>query len=126
MADTGQVTNTEKCLLGLTAVFLCALLTLYLRDTSTGGEAVQIRTERTVPQEELVPEYEPLDLNSATAGELTALPGIGPELAARIVAYREENGPFSAAEEILNVSGIGEIKFQGLEGRLPVDGEESK
>lgn len=87
---------------------------------------MQIRTERTVPQEELVPEYEPLDLNSATAGELTALPGIGPELAARIVAYREENGPFSAAEEILNVSGIGEIKFQGLEGRITVDGEESK
>ena len=50
----------------------------------------------------------PLHLNQASAAELDAVPGIGPTLAARIVAYRQANGPFTAVEDLLNVSGIGE------------------
>jgi len=48
-----------------------------------------------------------LNLNRATAKELEALPGIGPALAARIVAYREEHGPFAALDDLLRVPGIG-------------------
>jgi len=48
----------------------------------------------------------PLDLNTATAGDLDALPGIGPALAQRIVAYRQKNGPFKKVEDLSNVSGI--------------------
>ncbi|MGQ9553875.1 MAG: helix-hairpin-helix domain-containing protein [Anaerolineae bacterium] len=48
-----------------------------------------------------------ININSASAQELEALPGIGPALAARIVAYRQEQGPFSTIEELGNVSGIG-------------------
>ena len=48
-----------------------------------------------------------IDLNSATAGELMALDGIGETLAKRIVDYREANGPFSSVEELLDVRGIG-------------------
>ena len=65
----------------------------------------------------------PLDLNAATAEELTALPGIGEELARRIVKYRTENGPFEKIEEIMEVSGIGEAKLAGLEGRVTVNEE---
>ena len=54
------------------------------------------------------------DINGADAEKLACLPGIGEELAARIIAYRRENGGFSAIEEILNVPGIGEGKFAAI------------
>ncbi|UKJ65823.1 helix-hairpin-helix domain-containing protein [Cellulosimicrobium cellulans] len=48
-----------------------------------------------------------VDLNAADAAALDALPGIGPVLAERIVAWREENGPFTTVDELGEVSGIG-------------------
>lgn len=54
----------------------------------------------------------PIDLNTAGAEELTALPGIGPVLAERILAYRRDNGPFQSVEGLLNVSGIGEKRLE--------------
>jgi competence protein ComEA len=53
-----------------------------------------------------------IDINYASAEELEALPGIGPTLAMRIVEYREQNGPFQAIEDIINVSGIGPATFE--------------
>ncbi|MEK7330565.1 MAG: helix-hairpin-helix domain-containing protein [Candidatus Eisenbacteria bacterium] len=48
-----------------------------------------------------------LDLNRASAEELDTLPGIGPVLAARIIAHRQRHGPFGSPEELLAVRGIG-------------------
>ena len=48
-----------------------------------------------------------VSLNAATAAELERLPGIGPALAARIVAYRQAHGPFASVEELRHVAGIG-------------------
>jgi competence protein ComEA len=56
----------------------------------------------------------PLRLNQATAEDLEALPGVGPVLAERIVAYREEHGPFRTLEDLLDVPGIGESKLASL------------
>ena len=58
---------------------------------------------------------------TAAAEELTALPGIGEELARRIVEYREEHGPFETKEEIMQVSGIGEGKFADMKERITVE-----
>lgn len=55
-----------------------------------------------------------LDLNSADEAALDALPGIGPVLAARIVAWRTEHGRFSSVEELAEVSGIGPALLDGL------------
>lgn len=52
-------------------------------------------------------EEDKINLNTASAEELTSLPGIGEVLAARIVAYREEHGPFQTLDDIMQVSGIG-------------------
>ena len=50
----------------------------------------------------------PLDINRATVSGLTAIPGIGKVTAARIVAWREQNGPFRRVEDLMKVKGIGE------------------
>lgn len=55
-----------------------------------------------------------LDLNRATAEELTALKGIGPVLAGNIVEYRTRNGRFRAVEDLLQIKGIGEKKLEGF------------
>ena len=54
-----------------------------------------------------------LNLNAASAAELETLPGIGPVLAGRIVAEREQ-APFVSVEELIRVSGIGEKKLEAL------------
>ena len=58
--------------------------------------------------------YDIVNINTATQTELESLPGIGPSLALKIINYRKENGKFSSVEEIKNVSGIGERKFEEL------------
>lgn len=55
-----------------------------------------------------------VDLNRATTSELETLPGVGPVLAGRIVAWREEHGPFVEVGQLREVSGIGERSFQTL------------
>lgn len=55
-----------------------------------------------------------VNINTASAGELDTLPGIGPSLAGRIVAYRNEHGPFADVKDLVKVSGIGEARLQDL------------
>jgi competence protein ComEA len=56
----------------------------------------------------------PINLNKATAEQLQQLPHIGPVLAERIVLYRREHGRFTRLEDLLNVPGIGEKKFEQI------------
>ena len=62
----------------------------------------------------------PLDLNTAGVGELDALPGIGPVLAQRIVDWRAEHGRFASVEQLREVTGIGESKYEDLRKRVTV------
>ncbi len=55
-----------------------------------------------------------LDINTATVAQLDALPGISPTVAQNIVNYRNENGPFSTIEDIMNVPGIGPATFDTI------------
>ncbi|MBV9213129.1 MAG: helix-hairpin-helix domain-containing protein [Actinobacteria bacterium] len=56
----------------------------------------------------------PVSLSSATAAQLEALDGIGPTLAQRIVAYRQAHGGFRSIDELRQVQGIGEKRFEML------------
>ena len=58
----------------------------------------------------------PLDLNSANAEELDALPGIGPATAQKIIDYRQAHGPFRSLDELEGVPGIGPSKVEQLKG----------
>ena len=55
-----------------------------------------------------------ISLSSASATQLEELPGVGPVTAARIIAHREENGPFRAVEELAAVSGIGQARIEAI------------
>ena len=78
---------------------------------SSGGDAVG-----SVPS----PLPSLVNINSATAEELDSLPGVGPSTAAAIVEDRDANGPFSSAEDLMRVSGIGEKKFAKLRDHICV------
>lgn len=61
-----------------------------------------------------------VDLNRATVAELQSLPGIGPVIAARIVAHRDDNGPFASVEDLLDVPGIGETRLAELRSTVRI------
>lgn len=63
-----------------------------------------------------------IDINTAGESLLISLPGIGQELAGRIVNYRTDNGPFESIDELLQIEGIGEKKLQQLESYIKVGG----
>ena len=62
-----------------------------------------------------------VDLNTATAAELDTLPRIGPTYAQRIIAYRQEHGPFTDPAQLMEIKGIGQATYDGLRDLITVD-----
>lgn len=62
----------------------------------------------------------PINLNTATASQLTSLPGIGAKTAERIIEYREKSGGFKKIEELMNVRGVGEKSFLKIKDLITV------
>ncbi len=60
-------------------------------------------------------------INQATAEQFQVLPGVGPALSERIVAYREAQGPFKNVDQLAEVKGIGERKLEKFRAFLVVD-----
>ena len=61
-----------------------------------------------------------ININKATQADLEKLSGVGASLAEKIVDYRNKNGKFSSIEDIKNVSGIGESKFNSIRDSICV------
>ena len=95
-----KLSKTETFLLALTALFLVTAV------------SVRLLTPRAAASEET--EENRVNINTASASELDALPGIGPVLAQRIIDRRTEQGPFTSVEELLEVDGIGQATLDGL------------
>lgn len=86
-------------------VFACGI---FIGRNYTGGKLLFSRplsVPATVPA---APEPEELiDLNTATSSQLQSIPGIGPVIAGRIIAYREAHGPFTSLSQLCDVEGVG-------------------
>lgn len=87
--------------------------------TSDGGKNVieeMERTEKSTRNEQI----SIININKATQTELEMLPGIGPSTALKIITYRDENGDFSNIEDIKNVNGIGDNKYNSIKDLISV------
>ena len=134
-AAGGDITLTRLiCLLGAVlcaAVLACVTFSrplsdigfsrLFSRLFSPSGVSVTYR-----PITQTASEPSLVNINSAGIDELTTLPGIGESTAEAIIKYRNEIGFFKSVDELLEVSGIGEKKLAGLEGRVRVEREETE
>ena len=66
-------------------------------------------------------EMKKININKASAGELTTLKRVGPKISKRIVEYRENYGPFVIPEDIMKVKGIGPKTFKLNKDRITVE-----
>src|SRR4030088_50915 len=87
---------------------LCALPATAAQSKSTARVAAKAASTAVV------------NLNTASATDLEGLPGIGAKTAARIVEYRQKNGPLKKIEELMNVPGVGEKNFLKLKPQITV------
>ena len=81
--------------------------------TLDGGKGVILEEEEGFPSKVV-------NINQATQTELETLTGIGPSTAMKIIKYREKNGKFRKIEDIKNVPGIGESKFENIKNDIGV------
>ena len=82
------------------------------------SEDNQVPSNLLSPPEESPFEY--ININTADQATLETLSGIGPVTAQKIIAFREENGPFTSIEEIQKVSGIGPVTFEKIKDFITV------
>ncbi len=61
-----------------------------------------------------------VNINDASPEELDKLPGVGPSTAQKIIDYREQNGPFQAPEDLMNIPGISDKKFAEMKDKVTV------
>lgn len=84
------------------------------RPVDDGEQIIVSNTLGEVPSGSVVK----ININRATAAEFDALPRIGPTIAERIVAFRDDNGPFGSVDELGNVPGIGDTTLAGIRDLL--------
>lgn len=89
-------------------------------DANINNSASNASSEKSSSNKESAFKISVVNINTATQTELETLPGIGPSLALKILNYRKENGKFSRIEDIKNVSGIGDAKFNSLKDKITV------
>jgi len=107
-------------LLGL-GLFCALVVMMVLEQTAKPSPLALPLQPVSAPEATVQPPVEgKLNLNTATREELMTLPGIGPQRAAAILRYREENGAFTAPEDLLQIGGISRETLADLESRVCV------
>ena len=88
--------------------------------SSSGGVSSKEDTNSTQGSSSTSTSNEKVNINTATQEELDTLPGIGPSIASKIIDYREQNGKFNSIEEIKEVSGIGDAKYEKIKDSITI------
>ena len=119
--------NTGAVLLLLCFLFFAFLGGFFLgRNVNTSEVQLSRQPDETTAAESTPPPATTevtgkLCLNTATAQQLESLPGIGPVLAQRIIAFRNANGPFTSLEQLMLVDDIGEKRFADIKDYLTLE-----
>ena len=117
MAQKGKLAKTEIFCLILTALF-CLLAAGTFLHGAAGRGGVTVTAWK---NEDISPSLpQKININTADEAALQTLPGIGPVLARRIVEWRESNGDFVIAEDLLAVEGIGLTKLDEIRDYITV------
>lgn len=114
--------NAKFALIGLTAVFLCLLVGMFVGRYTTGSYIPLIPRQDTIPMDSLDNQDNKININTASVSELQRLPGIGDVLAQRIIHYRDKNGPFVSIDDLNNVEGIGDKTLGDIQPYITVGG----
>jgi len=105
----------RTCNKGLLSVFCCTVVVCIVASLIVAMPRVSYARSGEKP-----PAQEMININTATKDELLLLNRVGPSIADRIIAYREEHGPFQKTEDVLNVKGIGEKFWEANKNRITV------
>lgn len=97
-----------------TAFRLALVSMLGIVGAVSAGQVSKAQSSKAPAKVAKVKEELRVDVNHADQSELAKLPGIGQQVAKRIIAYRTDNGPFQKTEELMNVRGIGEKTYLRL------------
>ena len=111
--------KAKWALLAVTAGFICVLMGMFVGRNAKGAyylfpELPQNSIAEETTAHSTSGEKGKLNINTATAQELTMLPGLGEVLAQRIVDYRDTNGPYSSIDDLLNVEDIGPVRLEKI------------
>lgn len=106
-----KLQSNSKAMSVLTAVLVVFTLV---------NAATVFAAPKTEAKQEVAPANVNVNVNTASAEELQTVRGIGPSLAERIVEYRNQNGKFQKVEDLVNIRGIGEAKFQKIKTQVSV------
>lgn len=132
--EMGRFGRTELTLLGLTGACILLVTGYFFGQHSLAQPYyvnVQYQLTEEVPvqgdvvgddgyPQSLLP-GELICINTASVKELTRLPGIGEKRAQAVVQWREDNGPFTDIQQLMQVYGIGESIFQGLQDYVTLE-----
>ena len=102
-----------------TGLFSCAVLMLVAASFFTAASASEPKPARAVLQAN-AQTLEKINLNTADSPELQKIRGIGPKFADRILEYRKEHGRFQSPDELVNVKGIGPVKYERIKNQVTI------
>lgn len=108
------------CMLGAAALAALAILVWQQQRPAliVSGESISAEA---LHWDGMLADVREINLNTAGIRELERLPHVGPTLAARIVAYRNEHGRFRNPEELVRVQGIGPKTYEAIQGYVTIE-----
>ena len=121
-----QLKKAKWIIVGITSIFMCLLVGIFIgRNSVKGTYSVDYVLESKSQKSEnhTVVEDGRIDLNSASLEQLQLLPGVGQSTAQQIIDYRLAHNGFTSIEELMNIKGIGEKKFEQIKQYIKIGGK---